>query len=333
MSRYWSQRIGRFFISHLRATTARTFHSSSSMAYSTYYSSTETTVIEQRFRFLESTVSSQGERISKLEEEMGTILSSQNTRYDCQNCDKMKRETEWKIKTYEGKLEEGRKRDQMYEEELENTKKQLQAAEKYNKEFDDFRRRMQNNISLEIDRDGYLSENINDPCRETELVKKYDLLKPQVRKHIVEGKHWETKLNIIKSAFDASQKDMDERLKLIKQAFSTPKDSAVADQKFSDGALEAVKSLQKSFFRCSSSIWLDLTKEMIPKHRHASDITESFKTLVAECYCLSCLMALSNPRLEVVWDDDMKSNNVCIFPAVYSAKVLRSPAEVAKRTY
>ncbi|XP_058878743.1 uncharacterized protein LOC117400122 isoform X3 [Acipenser ruthenus] len=216
----------------------------------------------------------------------------------------------------------------------------IRMADQSKKELEDFRERMKVKISKEIGVRGDLSENINDPCRETELLKMYEILKnqtwEQTKEWILNGKHIAPKhifklgAQIIKETFVTSKKDMTARITKIKEAImilptsEESKENELVSQKLSDDMETAIKNLQKRFSSCSMDLYRELAMKILKSklQLHMGDYG-LIRDFTAECYKVSCLMTLHIPPLQPSWEfhTSGESNNQdkILFPAIVNS--------------
>ncbi|XP_069051379.1 coiled-coil domain-containing protein 170 [Lepisosteus oculatus] len=233
----------------------------------------------------------------------------------------------------------------------EKCEKAEQQAAKYKKEYEDFRKRMRGDVLQEMRNSSDLSENINDPCRESELLKMYDLLKTlhwgrakEVLKSTCKNAKQihETGAFIIKEIFKFAQTEMNDRKKKIKELFKISdmeiNEKAHVSQKISDHVKAAVDNLQKVFFHSSEIQYQDFAKILCSRDPRLNMIGIDF---IAQCCKVSCLMALHNPPLKPSWDT-MEAPRTCslgfgsrnkeqgkiLFPAILNNYVVIHPPEL-----
>ncbi|MGH0158360.1 UNVERIFIED_CONTAM: hypothetical protein FKN15_059703 [Acipenser sinensis] len=223
----------------------------------------------------------------------------------------------------------------------------IRMADQSKKDLEDFRGRMKVKISKEIGVRGDLSENINDPCRETELLKMYEILKnqtwEQTKERILTGKNKDPKrifelgAKIITETFNTSKEDMTARITKIKEAImilptsEESKENKLVSQKLSDDMETAIKNLQKRFSSCSMDLYRELAKKILTKLQLRREHFDLFRDFIAECYKVSCLMTLHIPPLQPSWEfhTSGESNNQdkILFPAILNSTLLIVQAE------
>lgn len=223
----------------------------------------------------------------------------------------------------------------------------IRMADQSKKDLEDFRGRMKVKISKEIGVRGDLSENINDPCRETELLKMYEILKnqtwEQTKERILTGKNKDPKrifelgAKIITETFNTSKEDMTARITKIKEAImilptsEESKENKLVSQKLSDDMETAIKNLQKRFSSCSMDLYRELATKILTKLQLRREHFDLFRDFIAECYKVSCLMTLHIPPLQPSWEfhTSGESNNQdkILFPAILNSTLLIVQAE------
>lgn len=279
----------------------------------------------------------------------GEILKSQG--HGCQDCEINKKNLEDAIRMADHSkkdLEDFRERQGHGCQDCKINKKKLEdairKADQSKKELEDFRGRMKVKISKEIGVRGDLSENINDPCRETELLKMYEILKnqtwKQTKERILSGhlkRFFELGAQIIKETFNTSKEDMTARITKIKEAImilptsEESKENKLVSQKLSDDMETAIKNLQKRFSSCSMDLYRELAKKILTKLQLRREHFDLFRDFIAECYKVSCLMTLHIPPLQPSWEfhTSGESNNQdnILFPAILNSKFIIVNAE------
>ncbi|KAK1172344.1 hypothetical protein AOXY_G4892 [Acipenser oxyrinchus oxyrinchus] len=277
--------------------------------------------------------------------------------HGCQDCEIYKKKLEeaiWMADQSKKELEDFRGRQGHGCQDCEIYKKKLEEAiwmaDQSKKELEDFRGRMKVKISKEIGVRGDLSENINDTCRETELLKMYEILKnqtwEQTKERILTGKNKDPKrifelgAKIVTETFNTSKEDMTARIKKIKEAImilptsEESRENELVNQKLSDDMETAIKNLQKRFSSCSMDLYRELATKIltIPELQIQRGHFDLFRDFTAECYKVSCLMTLHIPPLQPSWkfhrSGESNNQDKILFPAILNSKAVIVNAEL-----
>ncbi|KAI1883798.1 hypothetical protein AGOR_G00235300 [Albula goreensis] len=187
-------------------------------------------------------------------------------------------------------------------------------------ELDKFKAKMKIEISGEMENSGCLSENINNPLRETALIDIYGRLKTQVYgktrddlwKKELDPKTISENLSVlVKDIFKATSADMKNRKNTIEE-FICHKTLCGEDmptavkKKVSESVQAALQSLQMALSHLSTDAYkevvmgLDTMKKIMMEYEE--DTSKPYIDFAIECYKVSCLLALHNPPLTPSWD-------------------------------
>ncbi|XP_043084979.1 cilia- and flagella-associated protein 251-like isoform X19 [Puntigrus tetrazona] len=211
------------------------------------------------------------------------------------------------------KIDELRER---YEKDLEQIRLE---CDKYKTKFEQFQARVASDAVVDMGSSGALSEDLNNPCRESELKKMYDKLRLQMlAKYIMEIKK---KSKTDKTINETNEK---ERLKaMLKDVFTKAQQDMTekkdflsffqVDHKTEEGEKqELVKTQDKNTKQQKKKLkYIELALQnlqMIIFHEEARNLQTMYKQpdplceLADECYKVGCLLALHNPPLLLDWE-------------------------------
>ncbi|XP_048860117.1 uncharacterized protein si:dkey-61p9.7 [Brienomyrus brachyistius] len=219
--------------------------------------------------------------------------------------------------------------------ELEQTRKERdqmkEDAENCRKTLADFKKRMQNQLSNELDYSGACSENIMDPCRESEVVRMYDNMKTQ---------SWgETKEKLWKSYSLQSTDLREHAAMLIKMVFDLAVQNVKRIRYFIDNTCRVqpatsqktvclnkiTHDFQLFFYYCDLDYFKSVVKEYVCTGHGGVCID-----LAAECYKVATLMALHEPQLTPVWEVGSWPFGYAsqkVFPVIYKNNVVICKSE------
>ncbi|XP_043085061.1 uncharacterized protein LOC122331577 [Puntigrus tetrazona] len=209
-----------------------------------------------------------------------------------------------------------KEREKKYRNELKKTRVQLEQCKK---NYESCKARMASDAVLDMGSSGALTEDLNNPCRETELKKMYDKLRLQMLakyimeikkksktdKTINETKEKERLKAMLKNIFTKAQQDMTEKKDFL--SFFQ------ADHKTEEGEKqELVKTQDKNTKQQKKKLkYIELALQnlqMIIFHEEARNLQTMYKQpdplceLADECYKVGCLLALHNPPLLLDWE-------------------------------
>ncbi|XP_067281648.1 uncharacterized protein si:dkey-61p9.7 [Pseudorasbora parva] len=180
--------------------------------------------------------------------------------------------------------------------------------------------------SAEIACSSEIFEDINNPCRESELTKRYEMLRlnkwPKCLQKIKEKsnkrrgetadekKEKETVERMIKKVFDKASTDMKKKKELLHTFFKTSDSTkSVNNKKISQCMDMAVQNLQMMILYENCTHYQDINEEL--GHNEPDYLCE----LADDCYKQGCLMALHNPPLTLDWNNKEKHYG-CPFPPI-----------------
>ncbi|XP_051791481.1 uncharacterized protein LOC127529998 [Erpetoichthys calabaricus] len=196
---------------------------------------------------------------------------------------------------------------------------------------------------------GHLSENIFDPCRESELLNMYRRLKkeswPHLKDRVLQFKERKpVQINrlgatIMKSSFEKSQNVMKERIENIMASLvlDCSKESKGSEAR---GVLEKVhenqKFLQMKVLSCNMNFLMESVKDICQSQNLGEKEFSLFQEFAAECFRVSALMCLHSPELLPSWETEVDGFNfitgleeeMVIFPAIANKKQIVCPPEI-----
>ncbi|XP_043085063.1 uncharacterized protein LOC122331579 [Puntigrus tetrazona] len=202
-------------------------------------------------------------------------------------------------------------------EELKQTRQELDQCKK---DLERFQARMAFEASVDMGSSGASCEDINNPCRESELRKMYDKLRLQkLSKHIMDIKMKSKKDKTIsetnekerlkamlKEIFDKAQQDMSKK----KEDFLFFFQVDLKKEEGEKGELNKTE-IKNTRLQTKQLKYIELAIQniqMIMFHEEARDLQTMYKQpdplceLADECYKVGCLLALHNPPLLLDWE-------------------------------
>ncbi|XP_048009177.1 uncharacterized protein si:dkey-61p9.7 [Megalobrama amblycephala] len=199
-------------------------------------------------------------------------------------------------------------------------------AEINKKKLEDFKERMSIEASAEMGCTSEIFEDINNPCRESELRKRYEILRislwPKCLRTIRENvkkrrgetadekKEKETVERMIKNTFDKALTDMKKKKDSLQTFFKiSDREKSVTNKKQLKCMDMAVQNLQMMILYENFTHYQDINEEL--GHNEPDYLCE----LADECYKQGCLMALHNPPLTLDWSNKEKHCG-CPFPPI-----------------
>ncbi|KAM9471693.1 uncharacterized protein ACWYII_007427 [Salvelinus alpinus] len=213
------------------------------------------------------------------------------------SCDK-DREIEKKDREHKQSIAE---MGNFYKTKLDKVRSDLEVERK---KHDSFKQRMANELSPEIESRGDLSEDITNPCRESQLRKMYENLElvewPKIYEAIrSQGCDPSCADLLMEVSFKLAWGDMEGKTKDMKQLFSLDRTKQQRAKKVSEYMQEAVRNLQMALFYSQKA---DVVKDQLSKLPITDPGFEGIRNhIAAECYWLGSLMALQNPPLKPNW--------------------------------
>ncbi|XP_018590108.2 uncharacterized protein LOC108923682 isoform X1 [Scleropages formosus] len=262
----------------------------------------------------------------------------------------------------------GNRLDEKHSDEIDRMREELkrvhQEAEKHKKNYEDLKKRMKVDLSSDIRHSGARSENIMEPCGQSQLISLYDTMKNQVW-----GRIKETSLNhgmtsqqlctsfqtLVVQIFDKARREVAERTEAVKQLFMFKDEDltkpGTSSKKVSEQVQAALHSLQLASYYWDEEYYKNRVTEyfrssecpelMCLKKVYAGLHAELYAE-VAKCYRIACLMFLHYPPLHPDWSDDDSGKpfnvsdrvyRIVVFPAIYCGTDLLSPPVVITLSY
>lgn len=185
------------------------------------------------------------------------------------------------------------------------------------KKLEDFKERMSIEASAEMGGSSDMFEDINNPCRESELRKRYEMLKinmwPKCLQKMKENlkkrrgetaderKEKETVERMIKMVFDKASTDMKKKKDSLQTVFKiSDKANHVNNKKQLKCMDMAVQNLQMMILYENITRYQDINEEL------GNYKPDYLCELADYCYKQGCLMALHNPPLTLDWNNKEK---------------------------
>ncbi|XP_056315249.1 uncharacterized protein si:dkey-61p9.7 isoform X2 [Danio aesculapii] len=183
-------------------------------------------------------------------------------------------------------------------------------AEQSESKLADFKERMTIEASAEIGSSSRIFEDINNPCRDSELRKSYELLRVEgwprclmkIKDGVKKGKlddektEKETIKRMMKNVFDKALADMKKKRESLQAVFRIT-DGAKSFNKKQHCMDMALQNLQAMILYGEFTYYQDINEELGLSN---PDYLCKFADL---CYKQGCLMALHNPPLTLDWDN------------------------------
>ncbi|XP_028673324.1 reticulocyte-binding protein homolog 2a-like [Erpetoichthys calabaricus] len=300
---------------------------------------------EERCRQVQQEKENIQKQYDEVEGRLNSLLQSQNL--NCEKCDTyakelkaVKQEKEEISKIYHNLKRSDQQSCQNCYQKSEQLEKVKQEMQELKKAHGDLQKRMKINISKQMQFSGQLSENINDPCRESELVKMYNHLKKQIwprekERYLKKRKSVEiNKLGalVLQMSFQLSPKVIEERMRDIATHLLLNQDDLKDDQN-QQLFKENKKILQRRLHSCD----LSFHKEEVKRLYKDGQLPEmEWEDFAAECFKVGSLMFLHDPSLVPQWEsqadgytfEDGKKAGMLIFPAISNGSDLICPAEI-----
>lgn len=208
--------------------------------------------------------------------------------------------------------------------ELEQKCEQLRYEADINKKkLEDFKDRMSVEASAEMGCSNEIFEDINNPCRESELRRRYEMLRlntwPKFLQKIKENSNMrreetadvnkENVERMIKNVFEKALADMEKKKEDMKKFFTTSETKSVYNKKQLQCMALAIQNLQIFILYENITYYQDVNKELGNKD------PDYLSELADQCYKQGCLMALHNPPLILEWSN--KNDHCgCPFPPI-----------------
>ncbi|XP_021414623.2 uncharacterized protein si:dkey-61p9.7 isoform X2 [Oncorhynchus mykiss] len=211
--------------------------------------------------------------------------------------------------------------ENFYKTELDKVRSDLEAERK---KHDSFKQRMASELSPEIESRGDLSEDITNPCRETQLRKMYDQLQlvewPKIKEAFnSSGYDPSNAERLVKDTFEVAWGDMERKKKDMKQLFSLDSTTQQSTKKVSEYMQAAVRNLQMALFYSQKA---DVVKDQLSSLRITDLQVKGIRNhIFAECYWLGSLMALHNPPLKPNWQCCDANRSVNFPPLIIPSEV------------
>ncbi|XP_076120597.1 uncharacterized protein LOC143100898 isoform X2 [Alosa pseudoharengus] len=205
--------------------------------------------------------------------------------------------------------------EEKYQQKQEDSRITEQKIEKQQQDYKELRARMASSIADEIQQNLKL---LNDPCRQSELVSKYEELRLKRLPRIISSQQFQSDearkriASLVKNTFEKASKDMEAKTDGLYGIFSDDGAEDNKDTMISNYIKEAIRNLQMALLCKDNSYYKEIITILI---REEPAMLTPF---IAQWYKISCLMCLHNPPLVPSWDTrgtaadpDMK-----IFPPV-----------------
>ncbi|XP_062390738.1 homer protein homolog 1-like [Sardina pilchardus] len=175
--------------------------------------------------------------------------------------------------------------------------------EKLKQEYKEFQARMGSSISTDILQHSELSENLNDPCRQSELASKYDELKLMCLPKIITSPLFESNIarariaSLVKNTYEKAQEDMKTKTDDIERIFLDEEGGSNKHMMtYRDIKVKMVNLLALALLRRENSDYMSKIKFLI------SEQPAMLTPFIARWYKISCLMCLHTPQLVPSWD-------------------------------
>lgn len=186
-----------------------------------------------------------------------------------------------------------------------------EKAEQSEKKLADFKERMSIEASAEIGFNSKIFEDINNPCRESELRKSYELLrvkewpkclmsiKDRIKKGKVEDEKTEkeTIKRMMKNVFDKALTDMKKKRESLQAVFGITDGAKSFNRKQQHCMDMALQNLQAMILYGEFTYYQDINAELgLCNPDHLCEFADL-------CYKQACLMALHNPPMTLDWEN------------------------------
>ncbi|XP_066533743.1 uncharacterized protein [Hoplias malabaricus] len=193
-----------------------------------------------------------------------------------------------------------RKENEILKSEINKLRTKFQDSQN---EMHNFKERMGKVVDLKLGSSGVLSEDLTNPCRESELMNMYEKLKKN---------HWATLLRQLKGKRMSSEKFKEAKVKAQDQVKDILRQSQDDIQKITDIMKHLTPSSQQhNNNKNKTAQFLDLAihnlqmaiyQEKSGIYSKDKAVPEEMCVLVDECYKIGCLLALHNPPLLLDFD-------------------------------
>ncbi|XP_043085073.1 uncharacterized protein LOC122331586 isoform X2 [Puntigrus tetrazona] len=184
--------------------------------------------------------------------------------------------------------------------------------EEYKKKFEEFKARVASDAVLDMGSSGALTEDLNNPCRETELKKMYDKLRLQMLakyimeikkksktdKTINETKEKERLKAMLKDVFTKAQRDMTKKKDVLSFIQEGEKKEAKTQHKNTKRKAKKLKFIDLALQNLQMIIFHEEARNLQTMYKQPDPLCE----LADECYKIGCLLALHNPPLLLDWE-------------------------------
>ncbi|KAG9271766.1 hypothetical protein AMEX_G14735 [Astyanax mexicanus] len=204
------------------------------------------------------------------------------------------------------------------QEDLDTLREELKESKS---ELQDFKQRMGKVVDLTLGTSGVLSEDITNPCRESELRMMYQKLSKndwakflrQLKKGVTEGTAGQSKElrkqaeQKIKAVLRQSQEDM-ENIMISMKRFITSRQEQPENTMPAKHFDLAIQEFQMAIHQKKNGCYN--TDEL-------QDIPDVLRPVIEECYKIGCLMALHNPPLLLDFDKSGQGT----FPPIKTVRI------------
>ncbi|XP_039592709.1 uncharacterized protein LOC120515631 isoform X2 [Polypterus senegalus] len=215
------------------------------------------------------------------------------------------------------------------------TEKVMQENKALQKEVNEYKKRLKITALKQMRFSGVTSENLNDPYRETELMKMYNNLKQSwliLREQALQSrKRTSEEINILgaqilQKSFQVSQdyinKTMDSIQQLLLLDPCDPQDGI-----FQQVCKNNKQILQKQLSFRDRHSYQDELKKIYTDYNLQNPGDSCFQGFVAECFKVASLMFLHEPPLSPNWNIPLQKDKM-IFPAITNGFSELYPAEI-----
>ncbi|XP_076120586.1 uncharacterized protein LOC143100896 isoform X2 [Alosa pseudoharengus] len=210
-------------------------------------------------------------------------------------------------------------REEEYEQKEERNKITEQKHEKLKQEYAAFQARMAFSISTDIQQHSELSENLNDPCRQSELVLKYEELRLKRLPRIITSPQFQSDeareriASLVKNTYGKAQEDVTAKTDDLEHIFLDDEGKSNTPMMiYRDMKVKIINLQALTLLRRDSSDYMGKIKFLI------SEEPAMLTRFIAQWYKISCLMCLHNPPLVPSWDTRGTAANpdMKIFPPI-----------------
>ncbi|XP_073802335.1 uncharacterized protein isoform X4 [Danio rerio] len=186
-----------------------------------------------------------------------------------------------------------------------------EKAEQSEKKLADFKERMSIEASAEIGSNSKIFEDINNPCRESELRKSYEMLRVKewpkclmrIKDGVKQGKledektEKETIKRMMKNVFDKALTDMKKKRESLQAVFGITDGAKSFNRKQQHCMDMALQNLQAMILYGEFTYYQDINAELgLCNPDHLCEFADL-------CYKQACLMALHNPPMTLDWEN------------------------------